>query len=147
MTQGTGSYLGGTRTSIQGSGFNDPVAVSFTFGSIGIAQQAVSVTGTQIVILTSAAPLSGSCPKNGIISSTAVSVTNIDNGDSNSAPIGFNFQVPLPQISGILPVSGGTGTPITISGSGFSTLPNNVQVIFGDPANGSTAPNVQVGNQ
>lgn len=144
MTQGTGSYLGGTRTSIQGSGFDDPVAVSFTFGSIAIAQQAVSVTGTQIVVLTSAAPLSGSCPKNGIISSTAVSVTNIDNGDSNSAPIGFNFQVPLPQISGINPGSGGVGTTVTLTGSGFSTLPNNVQVIFGDPANGSTAPNVHV---
>src|SRR6185312_7984608 len=67
MTQGTGSYLGGTRTSIQG---------------IGIAQQAVSVTGTQIVVLTSPAPLSGTCPRNGLISSTGVSVTNIDNGNS-----------------------------------------------------------------
>ncbi len=144
MTQGTGSYLGGTRTSIQGSGFNDPVAVSFSFGGIGIAQQAVSVTGTQVVILTSPAPLSGTCPKNGLITSTAVSVTNIDNGDGDTAPIGFNFQVPLPQISGINPPSGGTGTPITITGSGFSTLPNNVQVIFGDAANGNTALNVHV---
>ncbi|HSS76018.1 MAG TPA: IPT/TIG domain-containing protein [Thermoanaerobaculia bacterium] len=144
MTQGTGSYLGGTRTSIQGSGFDDPVAVSFTFGGIGIAQQAVSVTGTQIVVLTSPAPLSGSCPANGIISSTAVSVTNIDNGDRNTAPIGFNFQVPLPQISSISPGGGGVGATVTLTGSGFSTLPNNVHVIFGDPANGSTAPNVHV---
>jgi PKD repeat protein len=144
MTQGTGSYLGGTRTSIQGSGFNDPVAVSFSFGGIGIAQQAVSVTGTQIVVITSPAPLSGTCPKNGLISSTGVSVTNIDNGDSASAPIGFNFQVPLPLISGVNPSSGGTGTPVTITGSGFSTLPNNVQVIFGDPITGSTAANVHV---
>jgi hypothetical protein len=144
MTQGTGSYLGGTRTSIQGSGFNDPVAVSFAFGGIGIAQQAVSVTGTQVVILTSPAPLSGTCPKNGLITSTAVSVTNIDNGDTATAPIGFNFQVPLPQIGGINPPSGGTGTSVTITGSGFSTLPNNVQVLFGDPATGSTALNVHV---
>lgn len=144
MTQGTGSYLGGTRTSIQGSGFNDPVAVSFSFGGIGIAQQAVSVTGTQIVVLTSPAPLSGTCPRNGLISSTGVSVTNIDNGNSATAPIGFNFQVPLPQISGVNPPSGSTGTSVTITGSGFSTLPNNVQVIFGDPTTGSTAANVHV---
>jgi PKD repeat protein len=148
MTQGTGSYLGGTRTSIQGSGFNDPVAVSFSFGGIGIAQAAVSVTGTQIVILTSPAPLSGTCPKNGLISSTGVSVTNIDNGNTATAPIGFNFQVPLPQISGVSPAGATVGVPttVTISGSGFSTLPNNVQVIFGDPATGSTATNVHVVN-
>ncbi|MFY9824474.1 MAG: IPT/TIG domain-containing protein [Thermoanaerobaculia bacterium] len=144
MTQGSGSYLGGTRASIQGSGFNDPVAVSFTFASIGVAQQPVSVTGTEIVILTSAAPLTGTCPKNGIISSTAVSVTNIDNGDSATAPIGFNFIVPIPQISSVNPSSGGTGSSITINGSGFSTLPNNVQVTFGDAASGSTATNVHV---
>ncbi|HEV7507844.1 MAG TPA: IPT/TIG domain-containing protein [Thermoanaerobaculia bacterium] len=144
MTQGTGSYLGGTRTSIQGNGFNDPVAVSFTFGGIGVAQQPLSVTGTQIVILTTPAPLSGTCPRNGLITSTGVTVTNIDNGNTASAPIGFNFQVPLPLISGISPLSGGTGAPVTISGSGFSTLPNNVQVIFGDPTSGSTATNVHV---
>jgi len=146
MTQGTGSYLGGTRTSIQGSGFNDPVAVSFSFGGIGIAQQAVSVTGTQIVVITSPAPLTGSCPRNGLISSTGVSVTNIDNGNSATAPIGFNFQVPLPQISSINPSGGLPGTTVTISGSGFSTLPNNVQVVFGDAASGSTATNVHVVN-
>ncbi len=147
MTQGTGSYLGGTRTAIQGTGFNDPVAVSFTFGGIGIAQQPVSVTGTQIVIITSPAPLSGTCPKNGLISSTGVSVTNIDNGNSASAPIGFNFQVPLPQISGVSPATGSSGAGITITGSGFSTLPNNVQVLFGDATSGSTATNVTVVNQ
>jgi PKD repeat protein len=146
MTQGSGSYLGGTRTAIQGSGFNDPVAVSFSFGSIGIAQQVVSLTGTQIVILTSPAPLSGTCPKNGLISSTAVNVTNIDNGDSASAPIGFNFSVPLPQISSVNPTGGGVGSTVTINGSGFSTLPNNVQVLFGDATSGSTAPNVHVVN-
>lgn len=144
MTQGTGSYLGGTRTSIQGNGFNDPVAVSFTFGGIGVAQQVVSVTGTQIVVLTSPAPLTGSCPANGLISSTAVNVTNIDDGSSGTAPIGFNFSVPLPQISGVNPSGGSVGTQITISGSGFSTLPNNVQVLFGDATAGSSATNVHV---
>ncbi|HEX4959803.1 MAG TPA: IPT/TIG domain-containing protein [Thermoanaerobaculia bacterium] len=142
MTQGSGSYLGGTRTSIQGSGFDDPVAVAFGFTGVSVAQQVVSVSGTQIVILTSPAPLTGTCPANGTISSTSVSVTNIDNGNGNTANIGFLFQVPLPQIGAVSPPSVTASTQIMITGSGFSTLSNNVQVIIKDqPATGVSVPN------
>jgi len=140
MNQGSGPYTGGTRVIIQGSGFDDPVAVSFAFAGVSVAQQVVSVTGTEVVILTSPAPLPTTCPLNGLISSTAVSLTNIDNGNGDTANIGFNFVLPLPQISSVSPSSANAGTTVTISGANFSTLPNNVQVIFGDPATGSTAP-------
>ncbi|MEA2603927.1 MAG: trimeric autotransporter adhesin [Acidobacteriota bacterium] len=136
MTQGSGPYTGGTRVIIQGSGFDDPAAVSFLFGGVGVAQQVVSVSGTEVVIITSAAPLPTTCPVNGLISSNSVSVTNIDNGDGDTAPIGFNFIVPLPQIFSLDQGSGTTGSTLIIAGINFTGVP---QVTFGDAANGSTA--------
>jgi hypothetical protein len=65
-----------------------------------------------------------------------VSVTNIDTGDTGSAAIGFNYIVPLPLIFGLSPNSGTVNTQTTISGQNFAS---NVQVVFGDPTNGSTA--------
>jgi PKD domain-containing protein/IPT/TIG domain-containing protein len=136
MTQGSGPYTGGTRVIIQGSGFDDPAAVSFAFGGVGVAQQVVSVSGTEIVILTSPAPLPTTCPANGVISSTGVSVTNIDNGDGDTANIGFNFIVPLPQVFSVAPTSGDTGSTLTITGTNFTGVP---QVLFGDATSGSSA--------
>lgn len=139
MDQGSGSYLGGTLVTIHGQGFDDPVAVAFHFPAtnISVAQSVFSVTGTEIVIRTSAAPLPAQCPANGIIASDEVSVVNIETGDGDTADIGFNFLVPLPQIFGISPTSGAPGAAVTISGQNFAA---NVQVLFGDPANGSSAP-------
>ena len=136
MTQGSGPYTGGTRVAIQGSGFDDPVAVSFAFAGVSVAQQVVSVTGTEVVILTSPAPLPTTCPLNGLISSTAVSLTNIDNGNGDTANIGFNFIVPLPQIFSINPATGSTGSQVTISGTNFTGTP---RVTFGPAASGSSA--------
>jgi hypothetical protein len=135
MNQGSGPYTGGTRVVIQGSGFDDPVAVSFGFAGVSVAQQVVSVSGTEIVIITSAAPLPNSCPANGLISSNSVSVTNIDNGDGDTAQIGFNFVVPLPQIFSVNPNTGSTGATVTLTGINFTGVP---RVTFGDPTNGST---------
>ena len=139
MDQGSGSYLGGTLVTIHGQGFDDPVAVAFHFPAtnLSVAQAVLSVTGTEIVIRTSPAPLPPQCPVNGIIASDRVTEVNIETGDGDDADIGFNFIVPLPQIFGVSPTSGAPGSSATISGQNFA---QNVQVLFGDPTNGSSAP-------
>lgn len=139
MGPGGGSYLGGTRVTIDGSGFEGPVAVSFQFSnpSVSVAQQVLSVSGSQIVILTSPAPLPTTCPRNGLISATSVTVVNINTGDSDTAEIGFNAQLALPVITGINPTTGGIGSTITVQGRDFS--PQNVGVTFGTGTGGSSA--------
>jgi hypothetical protein len=139
MGPGGGSYLGGTRVTIDGSGFEGPVAVSFHFTSpsVAVAQQVLSVSGSQIVILTSPAPLPTTCPTNGLISADSVTVVNINTGNSATASLGFNFALPVPVITGINPTSGGIGSSVTIQGRDFS--PQNVGVTFGTGSTGSSA--------
>lgn len=138
MGPGGGPFTGGTLVTIHGQGFDEPVAVSFHFvsGNLSIAQAVLSTTGTEIVIRTGAAPLPDTCPANGIIAVDRVNVVNIETGDGDEADLGFNFIIPLPQIFGISPSSGSPGATVTISGQNFAT---NVQVLFGDPTNGSSA--------
>lgn len=131
MGPGSGPYTGGTRVTIHGQGFDEPVAVSLG----GVGQFVQSVTGTEIVIVTSGTPVA-QCPSNGIITVTGVGVTNIETGDGSTADLGFNYIVPLPLIFRVNPNNGSVGTPITITGQNFAP---NVQVVFGDPANGSSA--------
>ena len=139
MGPGGGSYLGGTQVIIQGSGFEGPVAVSFQFSNpnVSVAQQVRSVSGNQIVILTSPAPLPTSCPTNGLVSAESVTVVNTGTGDSDTAEIGFNAQIPLPVITSLTPNTGSTGSTITINGRDFS--PQNVGVSFGSAGSGSSA--------
>lgn len=139
MGPGEGPASGGTRVTIDGSGFEGPVAVSFSFTNpnVSVAQQVLSVSGSQIVILTSPAPLPTSCPKNGLVSATSVSVTNINTGDGATANIGFNFDLPLPVITGLNPNSGGAGDSVTIQGHDFT--PQNMGVTFGSGTGGSSA--------
>jgi hypothetical protein len=137
MGPGSGPYTGGTRVTIIGQGFDEPVAV--TLGGVG--QLVTAVTGTEIVFLTSGTPIT-SCPSTGIVTVTGVSVTNLETGDTGSAPgLSFNYLVPLPLIFGVSPTSGAVGATITISGRSFAP---NVQVVFGDPASGSSASIVSV---
>lgn len=135
---GSGPATGGTTLTVLGNGFNSPVTVSLHFkdANINVPQLVTNTTGTQIVIQTSAAPQPTTCPPGGIIGTDSITVTNVDNGDSATANIGFNFLLPLPNILGISPASGGTGTVVTINGQNF---PANPTVVFGDPVNGSSA--------
>lgn len=134
MGPGSGPYTGGTRVRLFGQGFDDPVAVCL--GNPCIAQQVVQTSGTEIVFITSGVPID-ECPSNGIVTVQGVQVTNIETGDTASADIAFNYVVPLPLIVGVNPPGGSVGSTATISGQNFGS---NVQVLFGDPTSGSSAP-------
>ncbi|HEV8434479.1 MAG TPA: IPT/TIG domain-containing protein [Thermoanaerobaculia bacterium] len=102
-----GSFTGGTRVRIDGTGFNDPVAVVIG----GIAAQPISVSGTEIVAITGAPVVTGCGDISG-----ATSVTNVNNGDTASGP-NFTFQVPKPiVVSATNGVVGGS-TSIVVSGA------------------------------
>lgn len=139
ISQSSGPAAGGTRVLIQGQGFDDPLTVSFHFtdGDLNVAQQVVSVSGTQIVILTSPAPFPATCPANGLITVDEISVVNIQTGDGDTANIGFNYILPQPQVVSVAPGSGSPGSTVTLSGANFN--PGNTEVIFGDATNGSSA--------
>ncbi|HEV2845027.1 MAG TPA: IPT/TIG domain-containing protein [Thermoanaerobaculia bacterium] len=138
LDTGSGPYTGGTRVAIQGQGFDEPVAVSFSFEdpAVSVAQSVVSTSGRQIIIHTSPAPLPDECPANGLIEVNSVRVVNIESGDSADAAIGFNFIIPLPQIFNLNPSSGAPGINATITGANFAA---NTQVLFGSATTGSSA--------
>ena len=137
---GSGPATGGSTLTVLGNGFNSPVTVTlhFTSANLSVPQLVLNTTGTQVVFQTSAAPRPTSCPAGGIISADSITVTNVDNGDSATAGIGFNFLLPLPQITSISPSSGGTGSPVVLTGLNFPTG-DRPTVVFGDLTNGSSA--------
>lgn len=83
-----GSYLGGTRVTIDGIGFDDPVAV--TIG--GVAAQPIKVTGTQVVAITSGINAASCGDQPG-----PISVTNVETGETADGPT-FTYRVPTPTI-------------------------------------------------
>ena len=128
----SGPYTGGTRVTLQGQGFDEPVAVSLN----GVGQRVISVSGTQIVVET-VGVLVNQCPANGQVTETGWSVVNIETGAGATFAGGFIYIVPRPIVTGINPASGNPGTTTaTITGQGFSS---NVQVLFGDSTNGAAA--------
>jgi hypothetical protein len=101
-----GPITGGTRVQIDGSGFNDPVAVVIG----GIAATPVSVSGTRIIAVTNQ-PASIQC--NNITG--PISVVNINNGDSATGP-SFTFVVVKPSIVSVSgPVTLGSPVQIVVS--------------------------------
>ena len=85
-----GPFTGGTRVRIDGVGFDDPVAV--TIG--GYAAQPIDVSGTQIIAITSAIPVTGCADVTG-----EVVVTNINTGASDVAEnVEFTYLVPDPIV-------------------------------------------------
>ncbi|HEV8240029.1 MAG TPA: IPT/TIG domain-containing protein [Thermoanaerobaculia bacterium] len=131
IAPGSGPFTGGTAVTIFGSGFDEPVAV--TLG--GVAQQVLSVSGTEIRFVTSALTGTDIPPCNGTVS-RAVTVTNIEGGASASGP-SFTFTgPPSPLILGVIPTGGDVDTIVTISGQNFD--PSALRVLFGG-ADGSSA--------
>lgn len=131
----SGPTEGGQLVTIYGQGFDEPVAVSFTgcsgIGSVG--QAAISVSGTEIVIRTSAV-VPTTC---GDIVCSGVRVVNIETGDFADAGIGYVYDLGAtasPVISSVSPSSGSQsgGTPVTILGANFASLVSVSFVVGGD---------------
>lgn len=114
-----GLFTGGTRVSIDGTGFVAPVAVVIG----GVAAQPVSVSGTRIVALTSGVLISSCADLSG-----PTSVTNIVNGDTANGPP-FLYRVPKPVIVNVSPSVVTAGNPIAVTVANVS--PGAVQIKLG----------------
>ncbi|HET7706482.1 MAG TPA: IPT/TIG domain-containing protein [Thermoanaerobaculia bacterium] len=111
-----GPFTGGTRVTIDGVGFDDPVAV--TIG--GFAAQVIRVTGTQIIAQTVGIPVTGCADVKG-----GIAVTNISTGLSAEAgDVQFTYEVPDPiVISATNPVvRGGVISVRVFNAFGFARL-------------------------
>jgi len=120
---GEGSHLGGTRVTLFGSGFDEPVAVGFA----GVAADIISVTGTEIIARTAPIVVT-SC---GDITGPST-VVNIETSDGASGPA-FRYITPVPlieDVSGRTQDAAGGGT-VTVRGRNFESP---VRVLFGDTA-------------
>lgn len=139
----SGPITGGTRVTIDGIGFDDPVAV--TIG--GVAAQVIRVSGTQIIAITQP-PAQISC--SGV--EGEISVTNVENGDSATAGVNFSFLVPQPAIVSVVSpvVLGGTTSVVVLNAQGiprilFGNTPGTITATTSNP-NGTTTFTVQVPN-
>ncbi len=130
MTNGSGPVTGGTHVTLFGQGFDEPVAVSLA----GVGQFVTSVTGTEIVFVTSPIVVT-TCPASGVVPATGVRVVNIETGDGADAALTFNYIVPVLRLFGVSPTSGSVGGNVTITGQGIGPA---ISVRFGGPS-GATA--------
>jgi IPT/TIG domain len=88
IAPGEGPFTGGTRMTIDGTGFDDPVAVTVA----GVAAQVIKVSGTQLIVVTSGVQPTGCTDITG-----PVLVVNVNNGDGATGP-NFIYRVPKPII-------------------------------------------------
>jgi hypothetical protein len=116
-----GPVTGGTRISIDGIGFNDPVTVVVA----GVAAQVIKVSGSQVIAITNPILLTSCADVTG-----PIVVGNIDNGDQATGPA-FTYHVLKPAILSVAsPASVGGTTTITVLNPG--SVPNFT--IGGQPA-------------
>lgn len=130
-----GPFTGGTRVRIDGSGFNDPITVVIA----GVAAQPISVSGTEIVVVTSPVALASCADVSG-----PIIVGNVDNGDSAQGP-NFIYRVPKPIIVSATPATVGQQTTVVVfnAGAGIPRLaigdqPLTISSATTDPATGLT---------
>jgi hypothetical protein len=110
ITPNQGPFTGGTKFTIDGTGFNDPVTVYLD----GIAASVTKVSGSEIVGISGGIALSGCTDSTG-----TVVVTNVDNGDSAVGPT-WIYRVLKPLIVGV------TTTPVVLGGNATVTVANAV---------------------
>jgi hypothetical protein len=108
-----GPFTGGTRVTINGFGFDDPVSVVVA----GVAAQVISVTGTKIIVVTN-----GVLPTSCSNVTGPIVVTNQEDGASATGP-NFIFDVFPPSILSVSsPVTEGTTATVTLANSGSGNL-------------------------
>lgn len=128
VSPSVGSPAGGDVVTINGSGFEDPVRV--TFG--GVNAQVQSSSPTQIRVVTPASP-GGATQTTSVVVAVTIRVNQPDEA-SDSLNGAFTYQPAAgpstPQVFSVSPTGGPNegGTQVTIVGSGFEAP---VQVVFG----------------
>ena len=119
---GNGSYLGGTRITIDGIGFVPPVVVN-----IGdYSAQVLEAYGTKIIALTPAVQVDGCSDVTG-----TVVVTNVVNGDQAEGPQ-FIFRVPPPLITNVSPAVATVGVTTSVQVTVANAQPGVVRIQLGE---------------
>ena len=110
-----GPSVGGTRVTIDGIGFDDPLTVSLA----NIVAQVIRVSGSQLIVLSSPLTVTGCADVVG-----PVVVTNIDNGDSaSSVGVGFTYRIAKPIIVSVTPTTiGGNTTIVVLNAQGVARI-------------------------
>ena len=128
FTPNIGTALGGTDVTIDGIGFLAPVSVL-----IGDVQATVlRVSGTQLLVRTGA--LASPCSSGAV----DITVTNVDNGDTATSPIPFNFVGVSPLITSVAPNTGvaqGASVQVIVANPGVGQLGT---ALVGFSVNGTT---------
>jgi large repetitive protein len=109
-----GLFTGGTRVTIDGTGFDDPVAVTVAT----VAAQPIRVSGTQLIVLTSPVAVSGCADVTG-----PIAVTNVETGISADGG-SFTYRVPKPIIIAVTQNTtvGGSISVTVANAAGFPRL-------------------------
>lgn len=109
-----GPFTGGTDITIDGIGFDDPLAVSVA----GFAVSPIRVSGTQILVRTPAIAINTCGDQSG-----PVVVTNTETGITATGPA-FTFRVPRPVVVGVSgnPTPGGSITVTVLNAIGIPRL-------------------------
>jgi hypothetical protein len=126
-----GPFSGGTQITIDGTGFDDPLAVTVA----GVAAQVIRVSGTEVVAITPGIQPTGCGDVTG-----PIVVTNTENGDQATGPA-FIFRVPKPLITAISPnpaALNGTVNVRVLNAIGFAriTIGGNIANITAVVVNG-----------
>jgi hypothetical protein len=132
ITPDQGPFIGGTRVLIDGTGFNEPVTVYLD----GIAASVIKVTPTEITAISNGIAIAGCADATG-----PVIVTNVDNGDTATAPVPWIYRVVKPVIVGVSagggPIQPGSSVAVSVINVGqFPSLSFGATIV---PITSSTA--------
>jgi hypothetical protein len=126
----SGSTAGGTSVTITGTGFNTAAgATSVAFGA----------TNASIVACSTTTSCTATSPSGALGTVDVLVTANGLQSAANPAADQFTYVTPPPVVGFVGPTSGPTagGTPVTITGTGFSSAPGAMTVSFGaNPATG-----------